>query len=62
MGAYRPSAEERRRGLAAIAAIRNQLSLLPKARNPFRHEHDGPDPCLVCGYDPAAAEEKNPAA
>lgn len=61
---YRPiSNEERRRGLAAIAAIRDQLSLLPKRPDPFRHDHEADYPCLVCGFDPAENEvSKNPAA
>jgi hypothetical protein len=54
-----------RRRSSSIAAIRDQLSLLPKRPDPFRHDHEADYPCLVCGFDPAAEDvtvSKNPAA
>jgi hypothetical protein len=65
MGWHGPTEQERRRGKAAIEAIRSRRSLLPRRANPFRHDHDADEPCLLCGYDEhltAVQPEKNPAA
>jgi hypothetical protein len=51
-----PSKAERELGLRKIAEIREMTSKLVKPPNPFRHDHDGPGPCLVCGFEPEIPE------
>lgn len=47
-----PSKAQRELGLAKIAEIKAMTAQLPKPPNPFRHDHAGPGPCLVCGREP----------
>lgn len=65
MARHKPSADERRRGREGIARVREILASHPEKPNPFKHQHDKPWPCLVCGYDGTQlelAEPKDPAA